>query len=136
MPATRLPAISARAIFRSDWPARPLDPRITLAAAIAAEAETPAETTKPAAGSDTERAAWLAGAIDAYTARAAYASFDETRKGTLAKDMLADFVVFTGDLFDPKPDTPITDTAITTTVVNGRVVFSATQAKPTLSTAP
>jgi predicted amidohydrolase YtcJ len=136
MPTTRLATISARGIFRSDWPARPLDPRITLAAAIAAEPETPSDTTKPSAGSDTERAAWLAGAIDAYTARAAYASFEETRKGTLAKDMLADFVIFTADLFDAKPATPITETAITTTVANGRVVFSATQPKPTLSTAP
>jgi hypothetical protein len=121
-------AISTRAIFRSDWPARPLDPRITLAAAVAAEPETSA----------TERAAWLAGAIDAYTARAAYASFDETRKGTIAKDMLADFVIFTADLFAPKQDTPIADAAITATVVNGRIVFNATQTKPApaLSTAP
>jgi len=121
-------AISTRAIFRSDWPARPLDPRITLAAAVAAEPE----------ASATERAAWLAGAIDAYTARAAYASFDETRKGTIAKDMLADFVIFTADLFAPKRDTPISDAAITATVVNGRIVFNATQTKPapTLSTAP
>jgi predicted amidohydrolase YtcJ len=136
MPATRLAPISARAIFRSDWPARPFDPRITLDAAIASEPETPADTTKPSSGSATERAAWLAGAIDAYTARAAYASFDETRKGTLAKDMLADFVIFTADLFNPKSATSITDTAITTTVANGRVVFSAAEHKPTLSTAP
>ena len=105
-----------------------MDPRITLAAAVAAEPE----------ASETERAAWLAGAIDAYTARAAYASFDETRKGTIAKDMLADFVIFTADLFAPKQDTPIGDAAITATVVNGRIVFNATQTKPapTLSTAP
>jgi predicted amidohydrolase YtcJ len=135
MPPTRLAPISARAIFRSDWPARPFDPRITLAAAIAGEPATPADTTKPS-GTATERAAWLAGAIDAYTARAAYASFDETRKGTIAKDMLADFVIFTTDLFEPKPETPITDAAITTTVANGRIVFSATATKPALSTAP
>lgn len=135
MASTRLAPISAHAIFRSDWPARPFDPRITLAAAIAADAQTSADPAK-LSGSDTERAAWLAGAIDAYTARAAYASFDETRKGTLAKDMLADFVIFTTDLFDRKSTTPITDAAITTTVANGRVVFSATPAKPALSTAP
>jgi predicted amidohydrolase YtcJ len=135
MPTTRLAPISSRAIFRSDWPARPLDPRITLAAAIAEEAATPEDTTKPS-GSATERAAWLAGAIDAYTARAAYATFDETRKGTLAKDMLADLVIFTTDVFDAKRPAPLTDAAITTTIANGRVVFNATQTKPTLSTAP
>jgi predicted amidohydrolase YtcJ len=135
MPTTRLAPISSRAIFRSDWPARPLDPRFTLAAAIAEEAATPEDTTKPS-GSATERAAWLAGAIDAYTARAAYATFDETRKGTLAKDMLADLVIFTTDLFDAKRPAPVTDTTITTTIANGRVVFTATQAKPQLATAP
>src|SRR5262249_26891326 len=81
MPTTRVAPISAPAIFRSDWPARPLAPRVTLAAAIAEEPQTPTDTTKPS-GTATERAAWLAGAIDAYTARAAYATFDETRKGT------------------------------------------------------
>jgi predicted amidohydrolase YtcJ len=50
--------------------------------------------------------------------------------------MLADFVIFTTDLFAAKPATPITDTTITATVANGRVVFSANQSKPALSTAP
>jgi predicted amidohydrolase YtcJ len=135
MPTTRLAPISSRAIFRSDWPARPLDPRVTLAAAITEEAATPDDTTKPS-GSASERAAWLAGAIDAYTARAAYATFDETRKGTLAKDMLADLVIFTTDLFAAKAAAPVTDTTITTTIANGRIVYTANQSKPTLATAP
>jgi predicted amidohydrolase YtcJ len=143
MPTTRLAPISSRAIFRSDWPTRPLDPRFTLSAAIAEDAtpapdasaakDTDADTTTP---TKTSRAAWLAGAIDAYTSRAAYATFDESRKGTLAKDMLADFVIFSTDLFSTKP-TPLTDTTITTTIANGRPVYTAAnEPKPALSTAP
>jgi len=143
MPTTRLAPISSRAIFRSDWPTRPLDPRFTLSAAIAEDAapapdtsaakDTDADTTTP---TKTSRPAWLAGAIDAYTSRAAYATFDESRKGTLAKDMLADFVIFSTDLFSTKP-TPLTDTIITTTIANGRPVYTAAnEPKPALSTAP
>ncbi len=143
MPTTRLAPISSRAIFRSDWPTRPLDPRLTLSAAIAEDA-TPAPDASAAKDTDadattptkTSRTAWLAGAIDAYTSRAAYATFDESRKGTLAKDMLADFVIFSTDLFSPKP-TPLTDTTITTTIANGRPVYTAAnEPKPALSTAP
>ncbi len=143
MPTTRLAPISSRAIFRSDWPTRPLDPRFTLSAAIAEDA-TPAPDASAAKDTDadattptkTSRPAWLAGAIDAYTSRAAYATFDESRKGTLAKDMLADFVIFSTDLFSTKP-TPLTDTTITTTIANGRPVYTAAnEPKPALSTAP
>ena len=42
-------------------------------------------------------------AIDAYTRDAAWASFDEQRKGTLARDMLADIVVLTDDIFSGPP---------------------------------
>jgi predicted amidohydrolase YtcJ len=139
MPTTRLAPISSRAIFRSDWPARPLDPRITLAAAIAedaTDATAPTDDASTARATRTSRAAWLAGAIDAYTSRAAYATFDEARKGTIAKDMLADLVIFSTDLFAAKSATTLTDTTITTTVANGRLVFTADQSKPALSTAP
>ena len=42
----------------------------------------------------------LRNAIDAYTSHAAYASYDEHRKGTLARGMLADIVILSNDIFD------------------------------------
>ncbi len=61
-------------------------------------------------------------ALRAYTTGAAYASFDETRKGTLARGMLADLVLIDRDLTTIAPET-IRDAHITMTVVGGRVVF-------------
>ena len=42
-------------------------------------------------------------AIEAYTRDGAWASFDEQRKGTLARDMLADIVVLSDDIFSGPP---------------------------------
>ena len=42
----------------------------------------------------------LRNAIDAYTSHAAYASYDEHRKGTLARGMLADIVILSNDIFE------------------------------------
>ena len=42
----------------------------------------------------------LKAAIDAYTSGAAWASFDEQRKGSLAPGMLADLVVLSEDIFE------------------------------------
>src|SRR4029453_4589735 len=39
-------------------------------------------------------------AINAFTSVPAYASFDEQRKGSLKKGMLADLVVLSDDIFD------------------------------------
>jgi predicted amidohydrolase YtcJ len=62
-------------------------------------------------------------AIDAYTRDAAWASFDEHRKGVLKRDMLADIVVLSRDLFSPPPSRPA-ETDVSVTIFNGKVVFS------------
>lgn len=61
-------------------------------------------------------------ALTAYTSGAAYASFDEDKKGILAVGMLADFVLLSQDLFEIKPN-EIVQTKVLSTVVNGKVVF-------------
>jgi predicted amidohydrolase YtcJ len=61
-------------------------------------------------------------AIDAYTHNAAWASYDEQRKGTIARDMLADLVVFSEDIF-AKPAPRLTDTTVAVTIVDGKVVY-------------
>ena len=60
-------------------------------------------------------------ALRAYTVDAAYASFDEGRKGTLAPGRLADFVMLDRNLFDIQPD-DIRHARVLLTVVGGRPV--------------
>jgi predicted amidohydrolase YtcJ len=61
-------------------------------------------------------------ALRAYTVGSAHASFDEARKGTLARGKLADLVLIDHDLTTIAPET-IRDARINMTVVGGRVVF-------------
>ena len=61
--------------------------------------------------------------IDAYTREAAWASFDEHRKGSLERDMLADMVILTTDIFEPDT-TRVTDAQVAVTIFDGRVVYS------------
>jgi predicted amidohydrolase YtcJ len=60
-------------------------------------------------------------ALRAYTATAAYASFEEKQKGVLAPGYLADFVVLDRDLFEIDP-VAIRDVRVVMTVVGGRGV--------------
>ena len=93
----------ARILSGSGWPAAPLDPREALAEAD----QEPGE---------------LRNAIDAYTAHAAYASYDEHRKGTLAKGMLADIVILSNDIFDSRANA-VDETAVMVTIFDGKVVY-------------
>jgi predicted amidohydrolase YtcJ len=63
-------------------------------------------------------------ALRAYTAEAAYASFEEDVKGMLKPGMLADFVLLDRDITAIPPE-QIAATKVLKTVVGGRVVFSA-----------
>jgi predicted amidohydrolase YtcJ len=63
-------------------------------------------------------------ALRAYTVDAAYASFDDTRKGTLAAGRLADFVVLDGNIFEIPPE-QIRSVRVLMTVVGGRRVFES-----------
>jgi predicted amidohydrolase YtcJ len=61
-------------------------------------------------------------ALRAYTAGAAYASFEEGRKGVLAPGRLADFVMLDRNLFDIAPE-EIRHARVLMTVVGGRKVI-------------
>ncbi len=63
-------------------------------------------------------------ALRAYTAGGAFASFEETRKGTLAPGKLADLVVLDCDLFTVAP-ARIRDMSVVATMVGGRVVHGS-----------
>ena len=62
-------------------------------------------------------------ALEAYTTGSAYAAFQDKDRGTLKPGMLADFVVLSRDILDPKERDNIARTEVLMTVVGGRVVY-------------
>jgi hypothetical protein len=119
-----------RIVFGSDWPVVTPDPRMGLHVAVTRT--TPDGV--PAGGWYPGERVSLAQALEAYTSGAAYASFDEQRKGRLATGQLADIVVFSKDLF-ALPAGKLLDAEVTHTIVDGRVVFErAASAKTPAST--
>ena len=65
-------------------------------------------------------------AVRAYTTNAAYASFDESRKGALSSGRLADFVMLDRNIFEIAPE-DIRTVRVRLTVVGGRKVFDGTR---------
>ncbi len=105
-------AAGGRLAFGSDWPVAPLDPGQGLWLA---------STRVRAAKAGDERLG-ITEALAGYTSGAAYASFDEARKGTLAPGMLADVVVLSEDI-SAAPIASATGVAVAVTIFDGRVVY-------------
>ena len=61
-------------------------------------------------------------AVDASTSDAAYASFDEQRKGVLASGMLADIVILSNDIFED-PTERLKDATVAVTIFDGKIVY-------------
>lgn len=108
-----------RITFGSDWPVVTLDPRLGLNMAV--NRTTPDGT--PEGGWYPDEKLPLATALAAYTSGAAWASFDEHRKGRIAPDMLADMVILSTDIFAHPPER-LVDAVVTTTIFDGRIVYS------------
>ncbi len=102
----------------SDWPVVTIDPLMGLHVAI----NRTTLDALPEGGWIPAQRLSLREAIDAYTRGAAWASYDELRKGTLARDMLADLVVLSEDIFE-LPPARITDAHVVVTIVDGKVVY-------------
>jgi predicted amidohydrolase YtcJ len=107
-----------RLAFGSDWPVMTLDPRKGLHVATT---RTTVDGLPEGGWIPAERLP-IRKAIDAYTRDAAWASFDDLRKGKLAKDMLADIVVLTDDIFSA-PASRLTTTEVAVTIADGKVVY-------------
>lgn len=107
-----------RLAFGSDWPVMTLNPLKGLHVAVTRTTE----DGLPAGGWIPSERLPIRKAIDAYTKDAAWASFDELRKGRLAKDMLADIVVLTDDIFSG-PASRLTTTEVAVTIADGKVVY-------------
>ena len=66
----------------------------------------------------------VAQAVDAYTQKSAYASFEDTRVGSLEAGKLADLAVLSQDIFSVAPEA-IGKTAVVFTMVGGKIVYGA-----------
>jgi len=108
-----------RLAFGSDWPVEPLDPMRGLYSAVTRKN---IEGDFPEGGWFPGQKLTMAEAIGLFTKAAAYASFEETVKGTLEPGKLADMVVLSRDLFTIAPREILTTEALVT-ILGGRVVF-------------
>ncbi len=117
-PFAGIAAGRGRLAFGSDWPHAPFNPMVGLQAAVT---RTAPDNTPEGGWIPSERLA-LTAAVDAYTAGAAWASFDEQRKGTLAAGMLADLVVLSEDIFEAPPSR-LSSTRVSMTIFDGKIVY-------------
>ena len=117
-PYHSIAAGAGRLAFGSDWPGVPLNPLLGLHTAVT---RTTPDGLPEGGWYPAERLA-LKAAIDAYTSGAAWASFDEQRKGHLAVGMLADLVVLSEDIFDA-PAPRLASTRVAVTIFDGRIVY-------------
>ena len=105
-------------VFGSDWPVGVLDPLVGLYTAV--NRKHPDGT--PEGGWLPAERLTLEQAISAYTRGAAWASYDEQRKGVIDRDMLADIVVLSKDLF-ALPPARLLEAEVLVTIADGQVVF-------------
>ena len=101
----------------TDWAVAPLDPMLTVHAAVT---RATLDGLHPEGWFPAEKLT-VEEAVRAYTVGSARAEFQEQDKGTLAPGMLADFVVWSQDIF-AIPPASIPGTRALVTVVGGRVV--------------
>lgn len=101
--------------FNSDWPVAPLDPLISIAAAI---------TRKPYYEGASDQSLALMTVLKGYTSGGAYAEFMENRKGKLKPGMLADLVMLSGDIEKTDP-AAIPEMKAVLTICDGRITHEA-----------
>lgn len=102
-----------RIAFGSDWPVAAPDPILGIAGALNRQ------PWRPGHNSHNQT---LAEAIAGYTRDAAYAEFQEDRKGQIKVGMLADLVLLTDNIFAVPPQ-ELAAVRVVMTVVDGRIVY-------------
>jgi predicted amidohydrolase YtcJ len=109
----------ARLALGTDWTVAPLNPLLTLYAAVTRATL----DGKNPDGWVPEQKLTVAEAVEAYTMGSAYAEFQEDVKGSITPGKLADLVILSDDIFSIDPKT-IRDVKVEQTFVGGRVVFN------------
>jgi len=129
--------------FSSDWPCTwPPDPFVSIQQAVTRQIWKSADTANVAgepmdgagqAGARPTGAVYVpeeritvADAVRAFTHGSAFAAFSDSEVGTLEAGKLADLAVLSQDIFSVPPET-IGRTRVVTTMVGGKIVYSATR---------
>jgi predicted amidohydrolase YtcJ len=110
----------ARLALGTDWDAGPLDPMLTLHAAVT---RATLDGSHPDGWMPAQKLT-LEDAVEAYTLGSAYAEFQESEKGSVTVGKLADLVMLDADIFAIDPD-DLPTVSVVTTIVGGRVVYTA-----------
>ncbi|HPI73757.1 MAG TPA: amidohydrolase [bacterium] len=105
----------------TDWTVEPLDPMLTLYAAVTREQPQGG----PPGGWQPQERISLTQAIDLYTEGSAFAEMQDSNKGRLKSGYYADFVLCAAD-FLYRTGRDLLHSQVETTVVDGRVVFDRT----------
>lgn len=113
-----------RVAFGSDWPASLAGPGERLAAATTTAGDGATPAAEEGEDESAPRGIALAEAIEASTETPAWASFDDQRKGRIARGMLADLVILNTDIFRPEADP--SRAIVETTIFDGKVVYTRT----------
>ena len=111
--------------FGTDWTVAPLDPMLTIYAAVTRRTL----DGKNANGWVPEQKISVEETVRAYTVGSAYAEFQDQVKGSITPGKLADLVILSRDIFriDPKE---IEKVRVELTMVDGRVVYELNGSKP------
>ena len=112
-----------RLAFGTDWEVAPLDPLLTVYAAVTRATL----DGKNPNGWFPEQKLSVAEVIEAYTMGSAYAEFQEKEKGSITPRKLADMVLLSDDIFSIDP-VRIRDTKVLKTFVGGKLVYDVSAA--------
>lgn len=112
-----------RLAFGTDWEVAPLDPLLTVYAAVTRATL----DGKNPSGWFPEQKLSVAEAIEAYTMGSAYAEFQEKEKGSITPGKLADMALLSDDIFSIAPE-KIPEVRVLKTFVGGRLVFDTSAA--------
>ena len=104
--------------FGSDWFVAPMEPLMGIYGAVTRRT---LDGKRPS-GWVPEQKITVAEAVKAFTLGAAFASFDETVKGSIEVGKLADFAVLSADIFNINP-VEIEKAKVVMTIFDGRVIF-------------
>jgi hypothetical protein len=104
--------------FGTDWPYAPLDPLLTIYAAVTRATL----DGKNPNGWFPEQKLTVVEAIEAYTMGSAYAEFQEKDKGSITPGKLADMILLSDDILSIDP-AKIRDVKVLKTIVGGRLVW-------------
>ena len=107
-----------RLAFGTDWDVAPLNPMLTLYAAVTRATL----DGKHPEGWFPEQKLTVAEAVEAYTMGSAYAEFNERNVGSLTPGKLADIVVLNADIFSIPLET-LKDVKVVSTIVGGKVIY-------------